>query len=145
MPCAHITSWLLVRTIKFLDHIYCLELPRSKFPEYKLLGATNRRRGAHGIRSVQQYMTIEELAQEEEDDMALREAEAGASLVGLMGGLLTDDSDSDSDDKDHTIPPSPCPFPIAAHDHEAGGLGAVVEDTLPTHTSMIETLVYVQH
>jgi hypothetical protein len=31
---------------------------------------------------------------------------------------------------------------IGAHDHEAGGLGATIEDTLPTHASATNLCVY---
>ena len=54
-------------------------------------------------------MIVEQLAQVEEEDMALREAEAGAGLAGLIGSLLSNDSDSDSDDEDYTKTLAPIP------------------------------------
>jgi hypothetical protein len=72
--------------------------------------------------------------------MALSVAEAGVVLARLMGGLVFDDSDSD--DVNYTETPSLGPFPTGAHDHKAGGSGATIEDTLPTHASLTNLCVY---
>ena len=50
------------------------------FPEYKPPGLTDRRRGGHTMRAPHDHMTPADIANNEEDDLALREAEAHFGL-----------------------------------------------------------------
>ena len=95
--------------------------------------ATNRRCGGHG--SIHNLIVVNELAQVEED-LALREVEASASLIGFYIVIHLDDIDED--DKDYTLPSSSPPFPRAAHDDEAGGSG-VARDDIPLPITSSET------
>ena len=50
------------------------------FPEYKPLGLTNRHRGGRTMRALHDHMTLANIANNEEADLALLEAEAHSGL-----------------------------------------------------------------
>ena len=133
MPYVHIICSLLAKTIG--SPIYCVHLENSRagFPDYKPPVLNDRHRGARGLRAVYELMTLAQRAKADQEDLRLREAEAGATLAGMVGG----DMDTDSDDKDYMETPSLGPqFRTAAHDHEAGASGEFASESILSLTKM---------
>ena len=82
MRYVHIIYLLLAKTIG--SSIYCIQLEnaRAGFLDYKPPRLNDRHRGAHGLRAVYELMTPAQRAKADQEDLRLREAEAGATLAG---------------------------------------------------------------
>lgn len=77
-------------------------------------------------------MIVAQLAKLEQEDMQLREAEAGAGLAELIVGFTP--IDTDNDDEDYIETPSSSHFPTATHDHEAGASGDSMSERILSMT-----------
>ena len=73
---------------------------KSMFPEYKPPGPTDRHRGGCTLRALHDHMAPIDIANNEEADLALREAEAHFGLQGLLAAALLA---SNNDDEDYTL------------------------------------------
>jgi hypothetical protein len=100
IPYTHVICYLLAKTVGFPEQETVLRESKSMFPEYKPPGPTDRRRGGRTMRALHDHMTPADIANNEEADLALREAEAHSRLHGLLGAALLG---SDSDDEDYTL------------------------------------------
>ena len=103
MPYVHIIYLLLANTIESPVHCIQLENSSAGFLDYKPPSLNDRCRGACGLRAMYELMTLAQRVEVDQEDLRLREAEAGATLARMVGG----DMDTDSDDKDYMETPSP--------------------------------------
>ena len=100
IPYAHVICYLLAKTIGFPEQETVLRESKSMFLEYKTPGPTDRHRGGSTMRALHDHMTPANIDNNEEANLALREAEARSGLQGLLGVALLA---SDSDDEDYTL------------------------------------------
>ena len=80
IPYAHVTCYLLAKTVGFLEQEMVLRESKSMFPEYKPPGPTDRHRGGRTMRALHDHMTPADIANNEETDLALQEVEACSGL-----------------------------------------------------------------